>query len=108
MLLEFKLFKMDEKSEAYIKLKAIYDRFPNPRHEFINEFIVVGEVTEDDCYKVLQLHEEGLSLFYKIKEIAYILPKKDFIWDEITYTEIDIPKEYLDMDTIEEIQKLNS
>lgn len=112
MILEFKVLELDENTKQFKSLKAIQERVKNSNYEFVNEFIVVGSESSDniDYYKVQQLSDTGLVLIggLKLDEISLIIPKSDFIWDGVTYTEIDIPKEYLDIDIIETIQNLNS
>jgi len=107
MKLEFKVFSVKEDSVYLKSLKNSYERIDNPLHEFKNEFIVVGE--NEKQYKAQQLHENGTTVFGGI-DIAFIaleMPKEDFIWDGTTYTEIDIPKENLTLDTIDDIKRLN-
>lgn len=108
MKLEFKVVSLGEDTRTYKNLKSCYDRTPNPRHEFKNEFIIIGE--DEEYFKALQLHEEGLSLIggLGLEDTAYLIPKKHFEWDESLYTEMDIPKKYLSVDVIENIQRLNS
>lgn len=108
MKLEFKVVSLKEDTRAYQNLKSCYDRIPNPRHEFRNEFIIIGE--DEEYFKALQLHEEGLSLIggLGLEDTAYLMPKEHFEWDESLYTEIDIPKKHLSVDVIENIQRLNS
>lgn len=112
MILEFKVLELGKDTKQFKSLKAIHKRIKNPNREFVNEFIVVGSESSDniDYYKVQQLSCKGLVLIggLKLDEISLIIPKSDFIWDGVTYTEIDIPKEYLDIDIIETIQNLNS
>ena len=54
--------------------------------------------------------KEGLSLIggLGLEDTAYLIPKKHFEWDGSLYTEMDIPKKYLSVDVIENIQRLNS
>lgn len=107
MKLEFKVVSLQKDTKTYKNLKSCYDRIPNPRHEFRNEFIIIGE--NEECYKALQLHEEGLSLIGNLglEDTAYLMPKEHFEWDGCLYTEIDIPKKHLCVEVIENIQRLN-
>ena len=106
MKLEFKVFSVKEDSVYLKSLKKSYERI-EPLHEFKNEFIVVGENGKQ--YKAQQLHENGMTVFggMDIAFIALELPKEDFIWDGATYTEMDIPKKNLTLDTIDDIKRLN-
>lgn len=103
MLLEFKLYKANIESRLF-KIVSKYD--------VPNEFIVVGEV--DDCFLVQQLTGKGLVMVggFPLDEMAYSIAKKDLFplssGMGTDYTEIEIPKEYLTLDLIEKIQKLNS
>lgn len=109
MDLDFKTFKIKEDSD-YVKILKQYNSK--------NEFIKVGEMNKGDktyC-KMLQLDENGITLFggggLKLDEIALGIPQSEL---ELTgdgvgvdYTTLDIPKKFLTMELIEDIQKLNS
>ena len=103
MLLEFKLYKASEESKMF---KVI------SKYNSSNEFIIVGE--DGDYFKVQQLTERGLVMVsdFPLDELAYSIKKKDLfpLSDGIgtDYTEIEIPKKYLNVDLIETIQRLNS
>jgi ADP-heptose:LPS heptosyltransferase len=108
MILEFKLFKLKEDSRLFKLINKITK---------LNEFIIVGEekVEDKEYYKIHQLTENGLQLIggLPLDEVAYSVEKSDLIPTNeggigIDYTEIDVPKEYLNMDLIETIQRLNS
>jgi len=106
MLLEFKLYKASEESKLF-KVIAQYNN--------ANEFIIVGEekIRNIEYFKVHQLTDEGLKLIggLPLDEVAYRIEKSDLtpLNDGIgvDYTEMDIPKEYLTLDLIETIQRLN-
>jgi hypothetical protein len=109
MLLEFKLYELKEESRLY-KKAVIEAKGPN-------EFIIVGEEMlgkDCDCFKVHQMGKEGLKLIggLDIVESAFLARKEDLILkaDNCSYesTEMDIPKEYLTMEIIENIQRLNA
>lgn len=108
MNLEFKILTLKEDSETFKKHKDNYDRLPNPRCSFSNEFIVVGD--DDKCFETLGLTDKGLTLIadFKIDVCAYIMPKEDFEWDGSSYAVLDIPKERLSLEIIENIQRINS
>lgn len=107
MNLEFKLYKANVESKLFKVISKYNDS---------NEFIIIGEekIEDKDYFKVHQLTEKGLVLVggLPLDETAYSIekaglkPLNDGIG--IDYTEIDIPKEYLTMDLIETIQRLNS
>lgn len=109
MNLEFKTFRIKQNS-TWIKIMNKYNSH--------NEFIKVGEKTDSDkkyC-EMLQLENEdkGLILFggLKLNEIALIIPESELepTSDDVgvDYVTLDIPKEHLTMDLIENIQRLNS
>ena len=108
MNFNFRVVKLNEESKTFKSLKSVYDRISNPRGKFINEFTIVGE--DGKNYKALQLNETGLNLIgdFKLDYISLIIPKKDFWWDGTLYTELDIPKERLNVDLIDNIIRLNS
>lgn len=110
MNLEFKIYKMREDSSYFEKFK---------KYNELNEFIVVGE-EKDKTFKdgkkylkMLELDENGLTVFgdLKLDEMAYLIPESevmlngDGVGTEIT--ELDISKNHLTMELIENIQKLN-
>jgi len=102
MLLEFKLYKINTETRLY-KIVSEYDN--------TNEFIVVGENKTN--FKVHQLTKKGLCLVGGIPliEMAYSVKKSDLTLLNdgigVDYTELEIPKEYLTVDVIETIQRLN-
>lgn len=110
MVLEFKTYELKEESGLY---KNIVQSANKP-----NEFIIVGEELigkEIDCFKVQHVGEKGISLIsaLTIDESALLVPKEDLKLkkDDLPgyeIQEIDIPREYLTMDIIESIQRLNS
>lgn len=102
MILEFKVFKANEDNH-------IFEISKNKT----NEFIVVAE--EGEYYRVHQLDEQGgfsLVQGLSIVELAFYIKKKDLKLSDngISYEviEVDVPKEYLNMDIVEEIQRLNN
>lgn len=111
MDLEFKIYKIKENSSWYQVVK---------KYNGLNEFIIVGEeknksFKDDKKYlKMLELDENGLTVFgdLKLDEMAYLIPESeiklagDGVGIEIT--ELNIPKNHLTMELIENIQKLNS
>ncbi len=114
MLLEFRLISLKEESKylaAMIRQTEMLRKQNNLRHEMRNEFIIVGEEVIDnkEYFKVNQLNENGLSIFggLYLDEIALTIPKDDFMWDGTLYTELDIPKENLTLDLIDNIKRLN-
>ncbi|MBB6622050.1 hypothetical protein H7E67_01275 [Clostridium gasigenes] len=108
MKLEFRVVSLKEESKTFKNLKSSYDKIANPSHKFVNEFIIVAD--EEENYKTLQLHEEGLSLIsdFKLDFITYTMSKDDFAWDGTLYTELEIPKNRLTVEIIDNIQRLNS
>ena len=106
MLLEFKVYGLKKESSMYKQMNESTNK--------CNEFVVVGEemVGELDCFKAQQLEDNGMNLIggLKIDKAAYLIEKKDlmnesdFGWD---VSELDIPKKYLTMGIIENIQRLN-
>lgn len=108
MKLEFKVVNLKEHSESFKRLKKTFDRLPNPRHKFSNEFIIVGE--NEGNFKLLELHEEGITLVadFQLDYVTYDVPKKDILWDGTLYAEFNIPKERLSIDIIDNIIRLNS
>lgn len=108
MQLEFKLYKLKATSSVY---QALIPKSP------LNEFIVVGEemIGDEKYLKVHQLTNEGLRLIggVQLGLLAYSVHKDDLELVESNdlgaiYSVIDIPKEYLTVDIIETIQRLNN
>ena len=102
MLLEFKLYKANTESRLF----KIIEKYDNS-----NEFIIIGE--DKEHFKVHQLTEKGLCLVggMPLDEMAYSINKKDLMplndGIGVDYTELEIPKEYLTLNLIEDIQRLN-
>ena len=114
MILEFRVLSLKQNSKELQKMEERLSRLRNEnnlRHEMKNEFIIVGEQTVDgkEYFKVNQLNKEGLSLFpdIDIADVSLTVPKEELEWDGSLYTEIDIPKENLSVDTVDNILKLN-
>jgi len=112
MLLEFKVYQLKEDSRMYSQVMESKNK--------LNEFIVVGEeilgkksIKQLDCYKAIQQEENGIKLLggLKIDEAAYTIEKKDLILKSgfgVETSEMEIPREYLTMRIIENIQRLNT
>lgn len=110
MILEFNTYELKEDSKNY-KMIIKNDSIPN-------EFIVIGEemVENTPYYKTHHLDSNGLCLIggLPIDECAFTIRKEDLRLKTFKdglggyeIQEIDIPKEYLTMDIIENIQRLN-
>jgi hypothetical protein len=109
MLLEFKTCQLKKGTKNY---KQLIENI-----KLTNEFVVVGEENIKDyadCYKVLNA-PENMSLIsaLTLDEQAMRIPKdelelkKDDLPGYETQ-EIDISKEYLTLDIVENIQRLNA
>lgn len=111
MKLEFKLMTIKDGSKHLDDLINMHKNIKNPKHEFRNEFVIVGEqkIGDIDCYKVQQLNEQGMNVFadLDIGFVAMDIPKKDLIWDNQTWCEFDIPKKNLTLNTVGDIKRLN-
>jgi len=107
MLLEFKLLKINEENKFFKKISKFNKN---------NEFIMVGKekVEGKEHLKVIQLTETGIKLIggLKINELSLSMPKEEFRLANdgigVDYSEFEIPKEYLTLEIIENIQRLNS
>lgn len=104
MNLEFKLYEVNEESKSFNMIKNI---MPNIK----NDFIIVGE--DENYFKLINVGSEKIKLTkgLNIEEIAYLFNKSDVkLQGNNLYTdtiELDIPQEYLSMEIIENIKKLN-
>jgi hypothetical protein len=107
MFLEFKLYELKETSKLY---NSLVKKENNP-----NEFVVVGEELEN--FKVQQIEgageDIGITLLdgLSIEEFSLLIPKEDLKFKGdgvgVEITELDIPKKYLSLDIVENIQRLN-
>lgn len=106
MKLEFNIFKINESNKLFKQVSQYNNN---------NEFVAVGEEIIDgkEYFKIIQLiqADEGaiaLKLIggLKLDDVAYSIEKRELKLtdDFIVY---EIPKEYLTMELIETIQKLN-
>lgn len=105
MNLEFKTYQLKEGTRAYDRLVK--------KAKLHNEFIIVGE--DQDHYKVIPSSDDGLKLIsaLNLDEQSMKIPKAELELKKddlpgIEMQELNIPKEYLTMDIIEDIQRLNS
>lgn len=126
MILKFRVISLKDSSKY---LKNILERNEilrkqiNLRHEIRNEFIIIGEEIIDgkEYFKVNQLDENTLSIFKKLDEnglsileeldlatISWTIPKKEFRLNNTLYKELDISKQNLTLDLINDIKKLNN
>lgn len=97
MRLEFDLYKVEDMDEC---LKSIIKG---------NEFIIVGELMVDnEEYFMCHTITDGIKLIdgVNIQDFSYRLPKNYFKKTGVS-VEFDIPKKYLTLDIIEDIQRLN-
>lgn len=103
MNLEFKIYELKESSRYYNIL--IKDKNQS------NEFIVIGE--ETDYYRACQIDGRGLCLIPGVSLGTFTLqiPKNDLqlkqSWGAFEIKEFEIPKKYLDINTVEDIKRLN-
>jgi hypothetical protein len=107
MILKFKTYQLKEGTKMY---KDMVEKTNQP-----NDFIIVGEemLGSLDCYKAHQIDDRGICFIggLKIDEFALFIEKKDLKLKDglgCEIQEFDIPKKYLTMDIIENIQRLNS
>jgi hypothetical protein len=104
MILQFKVHELKESSRYY----GILFKDENTS----NEFIIIGE--DSDNYKAHKVDDRGICLIpgVSMNEFSLIIPKNDFaiktFHGGIEIREFDIPKQYLDLDTVESIQRLNN
>jgi hypothetical protein len=106
--LEFKIYELKEDTRNYNRLIK--------EMKLYNEFIVVGEENIKgyaDCYKAIPSSDAGLKLLpLKLDEQAMLIPKDELQLkdDDLPGYEtggFDIPKKYLTLDIVENIQRLN-
>lgn len=108
--LEFKTYQLKEGTRNYNQLIE--------KGKLHNEFIVVGEESVKDygeCFKALPSSNEGIKLIsvLNLREQAMTILKEELQLKKddlpgIETQELNIPKEYLTVDIIEDIQRLNS
>lgn len=108
MLLEFYVYQIKKNTKSYTNLIEKY-KLPN-------EFIVVGEdeITEN-FFKTQPIFDDGLRLICdSLNEGAMLINKNDMelkrtddCLGACEYQEFDIPKEYLTVDIIDTIKRLN-
>lgn len=104
MNIEFKIYELKEDSKQY---NTLVEK-PNAP----NNFIIVGE--ENNWYKAHLIDERGLCLIdgLTVDEFSLLINKNDLKIKadgfSVEILEIDIPKKYLTMDIIENIQRLNA
>lgn len=107
MNLEFRIYQLKKDSRFYNSLII--------NGKDLNEFIVVGEKDLGkgfDCFKVQQLYKKGLQLIDGLKiDDTYNILKKDLRLKGNSHdyetVELNIPKEYLTLDIVDNIKRLN-
>jgi hypothetical protein len=109
MVLEFKTYVLKEGTRSYKQLIE--------KGKLHNEFIVIGEENIKDygkCFKALPHSDEGIKLLpVNLLDQAMTILKEELELKKddlpgIETCEIDIPKKYLTLDIVEDIQRLNS
>lgn len=105
MILNFKIYELKESSALY---DLIFKGVKNPT----NEFIIVGEDKSLNLFKVQQVDKGEIILIngLKIDEFAVVVSKEDIqIKGDlgVEIQEFDIPKEYLTLDAVDTILRLN-
>ncbi|KZL88679.1 hypothetical protein [Clostridium magnum] len=110
MNLEFKTYQLKEGTRNYNQLIE--------KGKLHNEFIIIGEEMVEgyaDCYKAIPSSDDGLKLIsaLNLDEQSMKIPKDELELKKddlpgIETSEFNIPKEYLTVDIIEDIQRLNS
>lgn len=104
MKFEFKLYEIDTNSKMWSKITKLDNNAPN-------DFILVGE--EEGFFKMHHVSSNGISLIHGINldESAYLFDKSEVRLQGngsyIDSMEFDIPMQYLNIDIIENIKKLN-
>lgn len=97
MKLEFDIYKVEDMDEY---LKSIIKG---------NEFIIVGEyVVDNEEYFMCHTITDGIKLIdgVNIQDFSYRLPK-NYFKKTVKSVTLDIPKKYLTLDIVEDIQRLN-
>ncbi|MCE5220186.1 MAG: hypothetical protein LLF98_02665 [Clostridium sp.] len=104
MNLEFNIYELKEDSKQY---NALIEKSKSP-----NNFIIVGE--EKDWYKAHMIDDRGLCLIdgLTVDEFSLLIDKNDLQIKTNGFSreimEMDIPKKYLTINIIENIQRLNT
>lgn len=107
--LEFRTYQLKEGTRNYNQLIE--------KGKLHNEFIIIGEENikgYGECFKALPSSDEGLKLLpLKLNEQAMAILKEELELKKddfpgIETCEMNIPKKYLTMDIIGDIQRLNS
>lgn len=105
MNLQFKVYRLKQESETY-------KRFNKEINEFNNNFIIIGETK--DVYMTHNLTDSGLLLIngLDLEECSFLVPKKEMelVHGNCSFmiTELNIPKDKLNIDLVDNILRLNS
>jgi hypothetical protein len=102
MYIEFPIYRLKKDSSTYKRWSEV-EYLKNVVDE---DFIAVGE--ENNNIKLISVDDNGICLIggLMLDEAAYLVPEMDI--EKTCYIEeYNIPKKYLSMDTIENIQKVN-
>lgn len=108
MDLDFRLCSIKKDSKSY----DIWSRMGSLRDDIDSDMILIGEeyIDKERNYQLIPVEKDtsiklikGLSL----TDIAYLVPVEDTVISNKKYT-LDIPKEFLDLDIVDNIHKINS
>jgi hypothetical protein len=106
MNIEFPIFWLKKDSDTYKRWSVI----PMLKQYIDSDFIAVGEeiIKNTTFIKLISVDNSQICLIggLMLDEAAYSVPKTD-IEKTCFINEFDIPKDYLSLDTVENIQKVN-
>ena len=107
MNLDFKLCKIKKDSKSY----DIWSRMGSLRADKDLDMILIGEeyIDKERNYQLIPIEDDSIKLIngLSLTDIAYLVPVDDTIISNRKYG-LDIPKEFLDLDIVDNIHKINS
>jgi hypothetical protein len=102
MNINFPIYWLKKDSDTYNR----WSKAPMLKQYIDSDFIVVGE--NRDNLKCISVDNNEICLIggLMLDEVTYLIPESDM--ERTAYTnEFNIPKKYLSLDTVENIQKVN-
>ena len=106
MNIEFNIYKLKPDSDTYEK----WSKQKYMQQEIDREIVIVGEETVGNklYLKGCTIREKGLCLIggLMLNDVAYLIPEEDIERTSLI-EQYDIPKKYLTMEIVEDIQRIN-
>lgn len=107
MDLDFKICRIKQGSKSY----DIWSRMGSLKDDTDSDMILIGEeyIDKERNYQLIPIEDDSVKLIsgLNLTDTAYLIPVEDVILSNKKYS-FDIPKEFLDLDIVDNIHRINS